>query len=155
MLLKSVLECSMLKVSRWKVDHNSDTEDNGVVELSSEDEAEGLPATPRVARHRFGGPAPVPVPLEPHLAEDEVVVKKRALKQVKQQVLALLCGEDLPKGAQAREVTDIPCAKFLLSPEIGKTVRCARSLSRPTTIWWYTWGFTMVRNSHVVSVGRC
>ena len=97
-----------MKVSRWKVDHHSDTEDDEVVGLSSEDEAEGLPATPRVARCRFGGPAPVPVPPEPHLAEDEVVVKKRALKQVKQQVSALLCGEDLPEGAQAREVTEVP-----------------------------------------------
>ena len=97
----------MLKVSRWKVDHHSDTEDDEVVGLSSEGEAEGLPAKPGVARCRFGGPAPVPVPPEPHLAEDEVVVK-RALKWVKQQVLALLCGEDFPEGAQAREVTEIP-----------------------------------------------
>ena len=80
MLLKSVLECSMLKVSRWKVDHHSDTEDDGDVGLSSEDKAEGMPATPRVARCRFGGPAPVPVPWEPYLAEDEVVVKKRGLE---------------------------------------------------------------------------
>ena len=87
-----------MKVSRWKVDHHSDTEDD-------EDKAEGLPATPRVARCRFGGPAPVPVPLEPCLAEDEVV-KKRALKRVKQQVSALH-GELLPEGAQAREVTEI------------------------------------------------
>ena len=34
---------------------------------------------------------------------DEVVVRKRALKRVKQQVSALLRGEDLPEGAQARE----------------------------------------------------
>ena len=107
-LLKSVLECLVLKVSRWKVDHHSDTKDDEVVGLSSEDEAKGLPAAPGVARHRFGGPAPVPVPPEPHLAEDEVVVKKRALKWVKQQVSALLHGEDLPEGAQAREVAEIP-----------------------------------------------
>ena len=99
----------MLKVSRWKVDHHSDTEDDKVVGLSSEDEAEGLPAATRLARCRFGGPAPVPVPLEPCLAEDEVVVKKRALKWVKQQVLALLCWEDLPEGAQTREVAEILC----------------------------------------------
>ena len=98
----------MLKVSRWKVDHHSDTEDDEVVGLSSEDEAEDLPAAPRVARCRSGGAAPVPVPLEPRLAEDEVVVKKRALKWVKQQVSALLHGEDLPEGAQAREVAEIP-----------------------------------------------
>ena len=46
-------------------------------------------------------------PLEACLAEDEVVVKKRALKWVKQQVSALLHGEDLPEGAQAREVAEI------------------------------------------------
>ena len=106
-LLKSVLECLVIKVSRWKVDHHSDTKDDKLLGLSSEDKAEGLPATPRVARCRFGGPAPVPVPPEPRLAEDEVVVKKRALKWVKQQVSALLCGEDLPEGAQAREITEI------------------------------------------------
>ena len=49
-LLKSVLECSILKVSRWKVEHPSDTEDETLVGLSSEDEAEGLDAIPRVAR---------------------------------------------------------------------------------------------------------
>ena len=53
----------MLKVSRWKVDHHSDTEDDGVVGLSSEDEAEDLPAIPGVARCRFSGPAPAPVPV--------------------------------------------------------------------------------------------
>ena len=90
------------------MDHHSDTEDDGVVGLSSEDKAEGLPAASMVARCRFGGPAPVLAPPEPCLAEDEVVVKKWAMKWVKQQVLALLCGEDLPEGAQAREVAEIP-----------------------------------------------
>ena len=49
-LLKLVLECSILKVSRWKVEHPSDTEDETLVRLSSEDEAEGLDAVPGVAR---------------------------------------------------------------------------------------------------------
>ena len=49
-LVKSVLECSLLKVSRWKVEHPSDTEDETLVGLSSEDEAEGLDAIPGVAR---------------------------------------------------------------------------------------------------------
>ena len=98
----------MLKVSRWKVDHHSDTEDDEVAALSSEDKAESLPAASKVARCRFGGPAPVPVPPETCLAEDEVVVKKRALKWIKQQVLALLHGEELPEGAQAWEVAEIP-----------------------------------------------
>ena len=68
---------------------------------------------PGVARHSFGGPPapaaqPEPVPAQPRAADDEVVVKKRALKCVKQQVLALLHGEDLPEGAQAREVAEVP-----------------------------------------------
>ena len=48
------------------------------------------------------------VPAQPWAADDKVVVKKRALKHVKQQVAALLCGEDLPEGVQAREVTKVP-----------------------------------------------
>ena len=112
-LLKSVWECSELKVSCWKILHPSDTEDERAVGLTSEDEAEGLEPTPGVSRHSFGGP-PAPeaqpelVPAQPRAADDEVVVKKRALKRVKQQVSALLCGEDLPEGAQAREVAEVP-----------------------------------------------
>ena len=49
-LLKSVLECSDLMVSGQKRDHPSDTEDDTMVGLSSEDEAEGLAAAPRVSR---------------------------------------------------------------------------------------------------------
>ena len=98
-------------VSRWKVDHPSDTEEDIAVGLSSEDEVEGLAASPRVARCIFGEPAAapteVPAPLEPCPAEDKVLIKKRALKWVKQQVLALPHGEDLPEGTQAREVTEV------------------------------------------------
>ena len=71
--------------------HPSDTEDETLVGLSSEDEAEGLAALPRVARQRSSGPAVVPgSPVCHPAAEDEVLVKKRALKWVKQQVSALL-----------------------------------------------------------------
>ena len=91
-LLKSVWECSELKESQWKILHPSDTEDDCAVGLSSEDEAEGLESTPGVSRHSFGGPPaleaqPAPVPPQPQVAEDEVVVKKRALKWVKQEVV--------------------------------------------------------------------
>ena len=93
-------------------DHPSDTEEDIAVGLSSEDKAEGLAASPGVARCSFGGPAAapteVPTLLEPCPAEDEVLVKKRALKQVKQQVSALLHGEDLPEDTQAREVAEVP-----------------------------------------------
>ena len=76
--------------------------------LSSEDEAEGLDALLRVARQRSGGPAVVPgSPVHHPVDEDEVLVKKRALKRVEQQVLTLLRGKDLPEGAQAREVAEV------------------------------------------------
>ena len=100
--------------SLWKCVHPSDTEEDPAVGLSSEDEATGLEPEPGVARHMFGGPtpagapAPTEVPPEVRPAEDEVLVKRRALKWVKQQVSALLHGEDLPEGAQAREVAEVP-----------------------------------------------
>ena len=112
-LLKTVWECSDLKVSWWKIQHLSDTEDEQTVGLTSEDEAEDLEAAPGVARRSFGGPPileaqPAPAPPEHRPADDELVVKKRALKCVKQQVSALLHGEDLPEGVQAREVAEVP-----------------------------------------------
>ena len=56
-----------MKVSRWKITHPSDTEDEKNVGLSSKDEAEGLKEAPGVARRGTGGPAtlepqPAPVP---------------------------------------------------------------------------------------------
>ena len=48
-LLKSVLECSEL-LQLWKRDHPSDTEDEGLVGLSGEDEAEGPAIQSGVAR---------------------------------------------------------------------------------------------------------
>ena len=120
-LLKSVLECSELVVSRWKVCHPSDTEDI-TVGLSSEDEAKGLAASPGVARCSFGEPAAAPTEVpaapEPHPNEDEVVVKKMALKWVKQQVSALLHGEDLPEGAQA----SVMCGSTTLTIEETETL---------------------------------
>ena len=106
-------ECSDIKLSRWKIAHPSDTEDERNVGLSSEDEAEGLEAAPGVARRGTGGPAapepqPALVPVPVRVAEDKVIVKKRALQRMKQQMLALLRGEDLPEGAQGREVAEVP-----------------------------------------------
>ena len=69
----------------------------------------------------------------PSVAEDEVVVKKRALKHMKQQVSALLRGEDLPEGAQAREVAEVPYEVPVLSPEGKQPALCAGRSSRPTT----------------------
>ena len=86
-----------------------------MVRLSSQDEAEGLATIPRVAKQGSGGPTAVLV--EPCPAGDVVVVKKRALKWVKQQVSALLCGEDLPEGAQAREVAKVLYQVFAVPRE--------------------------------------
>ena len=82
-------------MSRWKIAHPSDTEDERKVGLSSEDEAEGLETAPGVARRGTGGPAapepqPAPVPVPVRVADDEVVIKSRALQRMKQQMLALL-----------------------------------------------------------------
>ena len=51
---------------------------------------------------------PAPAPVQPQVAADEIVVKKRALKRMKQQMSALLRGEDLPEGTQAREIAEVP-----------------------------------------------
>ena len=113
-LLKMVLECSELVNSLWKPGHPSDTEEDPAVGLSSEDEVAGLEPEPRVARHSFRGlPLQGLQPLQrfphpTHSSGDELLVKKWALKWVKQQVSALLHGEDLSRGAEAREVADIP-----------------------------------------------
>ena len=40
--LKSILEGSQLMMSKWKHDHTLDTEDETLVGLTSEDEAEGM-----------------------------------------------------------------------------------------------------------------
>ena len=104
-LLKSVLETSRLLTLPYKAEHPSDTEDRLNVGLSSEDEVEGLPTDlGRAHRGIMTGPSPAPKPTE----GAEVVVKRRALRRVKQQVSTLLRGEDLPEGAQAREVMEVP-----------------------------------------------
>ena len=100
-------------MSCWKISHPSNTEDERNVGLSSEDEAEGLEMALGVARRGTGGPAalepqPAPVPVLVRVADNKVVVKKRALWRMKQQMLALLQREDLPEGAQDREVAEAP-----------------------------------------------
>ena len=116
--MKSVLETSRLLTSPYKAEHPSDTEDGLNVGLSSEDEAEGLPTDPgRAHRDTVTGPSLAPKPTE----GAEVVVKRRALRRVKQQVSALLRGEDLPEGAQAREVADMP---YQLPPVARDSKEC-------------------------------
>ena len=78
-----------MKVSRWKIAHPSETEDEKNVGLSSKDEAEELEAALGIARRGTGLPAalepqPAPVPAPVQIAEDEIIVKKRALQRMKQ-----------------------------------------------------------------------
>ena len=95
-----------------------------------------MAALPGIARCSFGETAAssreIPAALKPHPTEDEVVVKKRDLKWVKQQVSALLHGEDLPEGAQTREVSEVPY-QIAAVPRRPRTVLCISSPSRPTT----------------------
>ena len=117
-LMKSVLETSRLLTSLYKAEHPSDTEDRLNVGLSSKDEAEGLLTNlGRAHRGIMTGPSLAPKPTE----GAEVVVKRRALRRVKQQVSALLRGEDLPEGAQAREVAEVP---YQLPPVARDSKEC-------------------------------
>ena len=60
------------------------------------------------SRHAVPEPQPALAPAPLQVTADEVVVKKRVLKRMKQQVSALLRGEDLPGGDQAREPAEVP-----------------------------------------------
>ena len=132
-LLMSVLECLEVMILVWKRNHLSNTEDDTVVRLSSKDKAEGLAIIPKVAKQGSGGPAAVPaevpatVLVRPHPADDEVVVQKRALKWVKQQVSVLLCGENLPEGAQASEVAEVPYQVPAVPREAKDCLVCQQS----------------------------
>ena len=151
-----MLECSILKVSRWKLEHPSDTEDETLVRLSSEDEAEGLDAIPRVTRQkvRWSSCGSRVTSACCPAAEDKVLVKKRALKWMKQQVSALLQGEDLPKGTQAREVAEVPY-QIPGSYQGKEGLPCVPEVLQDLPLVNGTHGCTPeVRNSHVVSVGR-
>ena len=54
-------------------------------------------------------------------------MKKRALKRVKQQVSALICGEDLPEGAQAREIAEVPYQIHSVSREAKVCPICQKA----------------------------
>ena len=100
--------------------------------LSSEDEADSLESTPGVARCGSGSHAPVSSESSPVADADEVLVKKRALKWVKQQVSALLHGEDLPEGTQAREVAEVPY-QIPAVPSEGKDCPVCQQSFKTTT----------------------
>ena len=136
-LLKSVWECTELKASPWKVLHPSDTEDEPNVGLSNEDEAEGMEATPGVARRGPGRPAapepqpalaPAPLPV----TADEIVMKKRVLKRMKQQVSALLRGEDLLKGPKGERLQRFRM-RFLWCQGAKQHAQFVRRISNRTT----------------------
>ena len=157
-LLKSVWETSEMKASRWKIEHPSDTEDEKNVGLSSEDEAEGLEASPGVARRGTGEPPapepqPAPAPAPVQLADDEIIVKKWAIRWMKQQMSALLRGEDLPEGAQGREVAEVPY-EVPSVPRGKPPVLYVDSLLGHTTDLRFIWVCIEAKSSHVVSVGK-
>ena len=77
--------------------------------LSSEDKAEGMDPGAGVAQRGQAARGGPPQGATPTLVgEGEVVVKLQALKRMKQQVSALLQGEDLPEGAEACKVAEVP-----------------------------------------------
>ena len=127
--VKDVLLTSPLMVSWYRVEHPLDTEDKGDVGLSSEDEAEGLGPEAEVAWkgqasrvRRAEGVAPTPV------GEDEVLVKKRALRRVKHQVSSLLRGKDLPEGAEAHKVAEVPYQLSTVGRDATVCPVCEREL---------------------------
>ena len=66
---------------------------------------------------------------------------------------ALLCGEDLPKGAQAREVAEVPYQIPAVPREAKDCPVCQQSFKTHHCLMVHM-GSTGVRNSHVVSVRR-
>ena len=118
--------------------------------------AEGLEADPGVSQCSFSGPAGEPVAptlAEPQPAQDEVIVKKRTLKRVKHQVSALIDGEDLPEGAQAREIAEVPYQIPAISREAKVCPLCHMTLKTDHRLMVHM-GVHGVRNSPVTSVGR-
>ena len=56
----------------------------------------------------------------------KVLVKKRALLHVKQQVSALMCGEDLPEGTLAREPAEVPYQLPAIARDTTECSMCER-----------------------------
>ena len=111
-LEKYVLETLKLCCTMFKCNYPADTEDEALVGISSEDEAEDLDLDPDIARRavRQGAPAPIAgtsaVPSAevrsaaavagPTPGPEEVIMKKAALVTMQKQMVALVMGEDLP-----------------------------------------------------------
>ena len=89
--VKNVLEVSELMVMWWKDAHPTKPQDEVNVGLTSEYEAEGMVQQPGIAQRGQAAGGGPPWGATPTLVgEGGVVVKKRALKRMKQQVSALL-----------------------------------------------------------------
>ena len=116
----------------------ADTEDEALVGISSEDEAEDLDLDPAITHWavRQGAPAPIAGTSAVSSAEarsaaavagptpgpEEVIVKKAALVTVQKQMAALVRGEDLPASQPgAREVQDVP---YVVPAVGGEDTKC-------------------------------
>ena len=127
-----MLETSKLCCTMFKLKCPADTEDEALVGISSEDEAEDMDLDPAITRWAVrqapvlivgtsgvlsaevmsmaAATGPVPGP-------KEVIVRKAALVTVQKQMAALVRGEDLP----AREVQDVPYVVLAVG---GEDTRC-------------------------------
>ena len=118
-----------------------DTEDEALVGISSEDEAEDLDLDPTIAcwAVRQGAPAPImgtsgvlsaevrsmAAVTGPTPGPEEVIVKKAALVTVQKQMAALVRGEDLPASQPgARQVQDVPYVVLAVGEEDTKCPIC-------------------------------
>ena len=136
-LEKYVLETSKLCCTMFKLKYPADTEDEALVGISSEDEAEdmdldlaitcwavrqapvlivgtsGVLSTEVMSMAAATGPVPGP---------EEVIMKKAALVTVHKQMAALVRGEDLPASQPgAREVQDGP---YVVPAVGGEDTKC-------------------------------
>ena len=140
-LEKYVLETSKLCCTMFKCKCPVDTEDEALVGISSEDEAEDLDLDPSIAHRavRQGAPAPTAgtsampsaatgskaAVAGPTPGPDEVIVKRVALVTMQRQMAALVRGEDLPAPQPgAREVQDMPYVVLAVGRENTRCPVC-------------------------------
>ena len=136
-LEKYVLETSKLCCTMFKCKCPADTEDEALVGISSEDEAEDLDLDPAITHWavRQGAPAPIvgtsavssaaATVAGPTPGPDEVIVKKAALVTMQKQMAALMRGEDLPASQPGpREVQDVPYVVLAVGGEDTKCPIC-------------------------------
>ena len=119
----------------------ADTEDEALVGISSEDEAEDLDLDPAITHRavRQGAPAPITgtsaVPSAevrsaaavagPTPGPEEVIIKKAALVTMQKQMAALVRGEHLPASQPgARQVQDVPYVMPVVGREDTKCPIC-------------------------------